>query len=72
MQPPTEHAHGTSTLASGFLVGAFVAVAVLLVGTLTAFAADMIKVQGESMTLATGISVVNDSSAEPTGAGKAI
>jgi hypothetical protein len=55
-----------------FLVGALVAVAVLLLGTSAALAADMIKVQGESMTLATGISVVNDSSAEPTGAGKAI
>ena len=55
-----------------FLVGALVAVAVLLLSTSAASAADMIKVQGESMTLATGISVVNDSSAEPTGAGKAI
>jgi hypothetical protein len=33
----------------------------LLLGTLTAFAADMIEVQGESMTLATGNSVVPDS-----------
>jgi len=72
MQPLTEHANGNSRLPSRFLVGAFVVVAMLLLGTLTAFAADMIKVQGESMTLATGISVVNDSSAEPTGAGKAI
>ena len=72
MQPPTEHARWNSTLPFGFLVGALVAVAVLLLSTLTALAADMIKVQGESMTLATGISVVNDSSAEPTGAGKAI
>ena len=72
MQPPTEHAHGNSRLPSRFLVGALVTVAVLLLGTLPALAADMIKLQGESMTLATGISVVNDSSAEPTGAGKAI
>ncbi len=72
MQPLTERASGNSRLPSRFLVGALVAVAMLLLGTLTAFAADMIKVQGESMTLATGISVVNDSSAEPTGAGKAI
>jgi hypothetical protein len=72
MQTLTEHANGNSRLPSRFLVGAFVAVALLLLGTVTAFAADMIKVQGESMTLATGISVVNDSSAEPTGAGKAI
>src|SRR5215218_6925520 len=72
MQTLTEHANGNLRLPSRFLVGAFVAVAMLLLGTLTAFAADIIKVQGESMTLATGISVVNDSSAEPTGAGKAI
>ena len=72
MQTLTERANGNSRLPSLFLVGAFVAVALLLLGTVTAFAADMIKVQGESMTLATGISVVNDSSAEPTGAGKAI
>jgi hypothetical protein len=72
MQTLTEHANGNSRLPSRFLVGAFVAVAMLLLGTLTAFAADMIKVQGESMTLATGNSVVPDSSAEPTGAGKAI
>jgi hypothetical protein len=56
-----------------FLVGALVAVAVLLLlSASAALAADMTKVQGESMTLATGISVVNDSGAEPTGAGKAI
>ncbi|HET6659007.1 MAG TPA: hypothetical protein VFH16_03730, partial [Rubrobacter sp.] len=72
MQTLIEHAKGNSRLPSRFLIGAFVAVAMLLLGTLTAFAADMIKVQGESMTLATGISVVPDSSAEPTGAGKAI
>jgi hypothetical protein len=72
MQTLTEHANGNSRLPSRLLVGAFVAVAMLLLGTLTAFAADMIKVQGESMTLAMGISVVPDSSAEPTGAAKAI
>ena len=59
MQTLTEHANGNSRLPSRFLVGAFVAVALLLLGTVTAFAADMIKVQGESMTLATGISVVD-------------
>src|SRR3712207_276353 len=52
--------------------GAALVAGVLLLGTSAALAADMIKAQGESMTLATGISVVNDSSAEPTGAGKAI
>jgi hypothetical protein len=57
---------------SRLLGGAALVAAVLLLGASAAFAADMIKVQGESMTLATGITVVNDSSAEPTGAGKAI
>ena len=54
------------------LGGATLVTAVLLLCASAALAADMIKVQGESMTLATGISVVSDSSAEPTGAGKAI
>jgi N-acetylglucosamine-6-sulfatase len=54
------------------LLGALVAVAVLLLSASAALTADMTKVQGESMTRATGISVVNDSNAEPTGAGKAI
>jgi hypothetical protein len=57
----------------GKLLGSWAVVAaVLLLSASAALAADMIKVQGESMTLATGISVVNDSSAQPTGAGKAI
>ena len=54
------------------LGGAALVAAVLLLCASAALAADMIKVQGESMTLATGISVVSDASAEPTGAGKAI
>ena len=54
------------------LGGATLVTAVLLLCASAALAADMIKVQGESMTLATGISVVTDASAEPTGAGKAI
>ena len=54
------------------LGGATLVTAVVLLCASAALAADMIKVQGESMTLATGISVVSDSSAEPTGAGKAI
>ena len=57
----------------GKLLGsAALVAAVLLLSASAALAADMIKVQGESMTLATGISVVNDSNAQPTGAGKAI
>src|SRR5918994_4706222 len=60
-------------LGRGKLLGGAVLVAlVVLLCASAALAADMIKVQGESMTLATGISVVSDSSAEPTGAGKAI
>ena len=46
--------------------------AVLLLSASAVLAADMLKMQGESMTLATGISTLNDSSAEPTGAGKSI
>src|SRR5215208_2093276 len=60
-------------LGRGKLLGsAALVAAVLLLSASAALAADMIKVQGESMTLATGISVVSDSNAEPTGAGKAI
>jgi hypothetical protein len=60
-------------LGRGKLLGGAVLVALVLVlSASAALAADMIKVQGESMTLATGISVVSDSNAEPTGAGKAI
>jgi hypothetical protein len=57
----------------GKLLGsAALVAAVLLLSASAALAADMIKVQGESMTLATGISVVDDANAQPTGAGNAI
>ena len=62
----------TVLLKGKLLRGAALVGAMLLLSTSAALAADMLKVQGESMTLATGISVINDSSAEPTGAGKAI
>jgi hypothetical protein len=54
------------------LLGAALVAAVVLLSASAALAADMIKIQGESMNLATGISIVNDTAAEPTGAGKAI
>ena len=57
---------------SKLLGGAALVAAVLLLSASAVLAADMLKVQGESMTLATGISTLNDSSAEPTGAGKSI